>query len=107
MYRIFVCAMLLAVTADAPAASIDTERRSSIVKEPASDDYGGTAPVVFVGFGARASERDRDHGGAAQDIELLRTIVEDLGNSRRWPQWKAGSEFKAVREQSADVRREP
>ena len=44
MYRIFVCAMLLAVTANSPAASIDTERLSSIVKELASDEYGGRAP---------------------------------------------------------------
>ena len=42
--------------------------------------------------------------GAAEDIELFRTIVEDLGNSTRWPQWQAGSEFKAIREQSADAR---
>ena len=46
-----------------------------------------------------------DLRGAAEDIELFRIIIEDLGNSTRWPQWKAGSEFKAVREQSADVRR--
>lgn len=45
-----------------------------------------------------------DLRGAAQDIELFRTIVEDLGNSTRWPQWQAGSEFKAIREQSADAR---
>jgi Zn-dependent M28 family amino/carboxypeptidase len=48
-----------------------------------------------------------DLRGAAQDIALFRSIIEDLGNSRRWPQWKAGSEFKAVREKSADVRRKP
>lgn len=45
-----------------------------------------------------------DLRGAAEDIELFRIIVEDLGNSKRWPRWKAGSEFKAIREQSADVR---
>lgn len=48
-----------------------------------------------------------DLRGAAQDIDLFRMIIEDLGNSRRWPQWKAGSEFKAVREKSADARRKP
>ncbi len=46
-----------------------------------------------------------DLRGAAQDIDLFRIIIEDLGNSRRWPEWKAGSEFKAVREKSADARR--
>lgn len=48
---------------------------------------------------------DWDLTGAAQDIELFRTIIEDLGNSTRWPQWKPGSEFKAIREQTADARR--
>ena len=52
-----------------------------------------------------AWDPDWDLRGAAQDMELLRAIIEDLGNSRRWPQWKAGSEFKALREQSAEVRR--
>jgi len=45
-----------------------------------------------------------DLRGAASDIDLFRIIVEDLGNSTRWPKWKSGSEFKAIREQSADSR---
>ena len=45
---------------------------------------------------------DWDLRGAAEDIELFRSILEDLGNSTRWPQWKAGSEFKAIRERSAN-----
>jgi Zn-dependent M28 family amino/carboxypeptidase len=52
-----------------------------------------------------AWDPDWDLRGAAQDIDLFRLIIEDLGNSTRWPQWKSGSEFKAVREQSAGVRR--
>ncbi len=47
---------------------------------------------------------DWDLRGAAEDIELFRSILEDLGNSTRWPQWKAGSEFRAIRERSADAR---
>lgn len=43
-------------------------------------------------------------GGAVMDIDLFRLISEDLANSTRWPQWKAGSEFKAVREESAGFR---
>ncbi len=43
--------------------------------------------------------------GAVQDIELFRAIIEDLGNSARWPEWKEGSEFKAIRDASADRRR--
>ena len=45
-----------------------------------------------------------DLRGAAQDIELFRLIIEDLGNSVRWPEWKPGSEFRAIREQSVDAR---
>jgi Zn-dependent M28 family amino/carboxypeptidase len=47
---------------------------------------------------------DWDLRGAAQDVELFHTIIRDLGNSRRWPQWKPGSEFKAIRAQSDAVR---
>jgi Zn-dependent M28 family amino/carboxypeptidase len=52
-----------------------------------------------------AWDPDWNLAGAVQDIELFRTIVEDLGNSRRWPEWQAGSEFKAIRDASADARR--
>lgn len=47
---------------------------------------------------------DWDLRGAAADIALFRLILDDLGNSQRWPEWKAGSEFKAIREQSAEAR---
>jgi Zn-dependent M28 family amino/carboxypeptidase len=42
--------------------------------------------------------------GAAQDIDLMLDIGRDLATSDRWPEWKPGSEFKAVRDKSADVR---
>jgi Zn-dependent M28 family amino/carboxypeptidase len=51
-----------------------------------------------------AWDPDWDLRGAAQDIELFHAIVNELGNSSRWPQWKAGSEFKAIRDQSAGTR---
>ncbi|WP_446652832.1 M20/M25/M40 family metallo-hydrolase [Blastomonas sp.] len=38
--------------------------------------------------------------GAVQDIALTGIIGAELANSTRWPQWKAGSEFKAIREKS-------
>jgi Zn-dependent M28 family amino/carboxypeptidase len=38
-----------------------------------------------------------DLRGAVEDVELFHTIIRELGNSRRWPQWNANSEFKAVR----------
>ena len=51
-----------------------------------------------------AWSEDWDMAGAVQDIDLIGTIGEELANSRRWPEWKAGSEFKAIRDKSADVR---
>jgi Zn-dependent M28 family amino/carboxypeptidase len=38
-----------------------------------------------------------DLRGAVEDVELFHTIIRDLGDSRRWPKWKASSEFKAIR----------
>lgn len=48
---------------------------------------------------------DWNLGGAAQDIDLFYRIGLVLGNSRRWPEWSAGSEFKAIRDASAAARR--
>jgi hypothetical protein len=43
--------------------------------------------------------------GAVQDIELVGTMAQELANTTAWPQWKAGSEFKAVRDRSTSQRR--
>ena len=48
---------------------------------------------------------DWDLRGAAEDVALFKVILKDLGNSTRWPKWKPASEFKAIREQSAETRR--
>ena len=45
-----------------------------------------------------------DLSGAAQDMTLLHEIAGDLANSRAWPNWNAGSEFKAVRDASQTKR---
>ena len=45
---------------------------------------------------------DWDLRGAVQDVELLRTIGTELAISRRWPQWRKDSEFRAVRAAVAD-----
>lgn len=42
-----------------------------------------------------------DIAGAIQDITVLFNVGRRLAYSNEWPQWKAGSEFKAIREQSA------
>jgi hypothetical protein len=47
---------------------------------------------------------DWDLRGAMMDMELFHVIVRDLGDSRRWPQWNAGSEFRAIRAGSDAVR---
>ena len=46
-----------------------------------------------------------DLRGAAQDVTLVYAIARELANSRRWPQWNAGSEFKAVRDATAAQRK--
>ena len=51
-----------------------------------------------------AWSEDWNLDGAVQDIQLFETIVKDLGSSHRWPQWREGSEFKALRDTSAEQR---
>jgi len=46
-----------------------------------------------------------DFTGEAQDVTLLYDVGRSLATSNRWPEWKAGSEFKALRDQSAQQRR--
>ena len=45
-----------------------------------------------------------DLTGAIQDIELFKELIMELGNSTRWPEWKPGSEFKDLRDQSSESR---
>jgi Zn-dependent M28 family amino/carboxypeptidase len=46
-----------------------------------------------------------DLSGMAEDLQLLYGVGRDLANSRRWPEWKAGSEFKPIRDATAAQRR--
>jgi Zn-dependent M28 family amino/carboxypeptidase len=48
---------------------------------------------------------DWDLSGQAQDLGLVYEIGADLANSRVWPQWQKGSEFKALRDQTAAQRK--
>ncbi|HET6524699.1 M20/M25/M40 family metallo-hydrolase [Sphingopyxis sp.] len=43
--------------------------------------------------------------GAVQDIDIFYQIGDELARSARWPGWKAGSEFKAIRDKSAAARK--
>ncbi|KQN01891.1 MULTISPECIES: M28 family metallopeptidase [Sphingomonas] len=48
---------------------------------------------------------DWDLRGAAQDVDLFKTIATKLANSRLWPEWRDGSEFKSVRAETAAERK--
>jgi Zn-dependent M28 family amino/carboxypeptidase len=48
---------------------------------------------------------DWDLSGQVQDLELLYRMGRDLANSGAWPGWNAGSEFKALRDQTAAMRK--
>lgn len=43
--------------------------------------------------------------GAVIDLQLYFNLGNKLANSRAWPGWKPGSEFKALREKSNDARK--
>ena len=46
-----------------------------------------------------------DLSGMAQDLVIAYDLGRQLANSRAWPEWKAGSEFKAARDKTAAARR--
>lgn len=46
-----------------------------------------------------------DFSGEAQDVTLLYNVGRALATSNAWPQWKEGSEFKALRDKSTQQRR--
>ena len=46
-----------------------------------------------------------DLSGMAQDLTIAFDLGEQLANSREWPQWKQGSEFKAARDKTANQRK--
>jgi Zn-dependent M28 family amino/carboxypeptidase len=47
-----------------------------------------------------------DLTGGLQDIELVYAIGGKLAFDHEWPEWKAGSEFKAIRDRSAGDRKQ-
>lgn len=47
---------------------------------------------------------DWDLRGAAQDVELFLDMTRQMGNSDDWPELKSTSEFKALRDASAEAR---
>ncbi|MCZ4298819.1 M28 family peptidase [Henriciella marina] len=51
-----------------------------------------------------AWDPDWDLRGAAQDVELILNMTRSLANSTKWPAIKDTSEFKDIRNESADAR---
>jgi Zn-dependent M28 family amino/carboxypeptidase len=46
-----------------------------------------------------------DFSGTVNDVTLIYDVGRSLANSAKWPEWKAGSEFKALRDKSDDKRK--
>lgn len=46
-----------------------------------------------------------DLTGMSQDLAILFDLGTQLANSREWPEWKPGSEFKAARDKTAALRK--
>ena len=46
-----------------------------------------------------------DLSGTVQELAVAYDLGRDLANSREWPEWKAGSEFKAARDKTASARK--
>ena len=49
---------------------------------------------------------DWDLAGAADNVVLFYEVATELANSRDWPNWNAGTEFKAKRDESTGSRAE-
>jgi Zn-dependent M28 family amino/carboxypeptidase len=49
---------------------------------------------------------DWDLSGLVQDSQLLHSLGRRLANSREWPNWNADSEFRTVRERTAEERKQ-
>ena len=47
---------------------------------------------------------DWDLSGLVRDAQLIYAVAERLGNGGEWPNWAEGSEFKALRDASAEAR---
>ena len=57
------------------------------------DTTTSTDPTFDVKWNVTAFE------GAAQDTEFLLQVGLRIANSDKWPEWKPGNEFKAVRDE--------
>jgi Zn-dependent M28 family amino/carboxypeptidase len=51
-----------------------------------------------------AWDSDWDLRGAAQDVDLIYAVGQEIANSSVWPHWNSGSEFAAIRQATAAAR---
>ncbi|MEE4297490.1 MAG: M28 family peptidase [Wenzhouxiangella sp.] len=72
-----------------------TERAAAISRDYMENDYHQQSDEW---------SPDWDLSGMVADAELIFAVAERLGNSREWPNWAEGSEFKALRDASAAAR---
>jgi len=73
-----------------------TERAKKIAKAYAANDYHQQSDEW---------SPDWDLSGIIRDAQLIHAVAERLGNSSDWPNWAEGSEFKALRDASAEARK--
>ncbi len=82
------------------AGASDLAQGGKVAGQKWVDDYTGKCyHQACDAWGA-----DWNLDGAVQDIELFYQIGNELAHSTRWPDWKPGSEFKAIRDKSKDAR---
>ena len=72
-----------------------TERAAQIKADYAANDYHQQSDEW---------SPDWDLSGIIRDAQLIYAVAERLGNSEEWPNWAEGSEFKALRDASAEAR---
>ena len=72
-----------------------TERAAEIAAAYAAEDYHQQSDEW---------SPDWDLSGIVRDAQLIHAVAERLGNSEEWPNWAEGSEFKALRDTSAEAR---
>lgn len=72
-----------------------TERAAQIAAAYAAEDYHQQSDEW---------SPDWDLNGIVRDAQLIHAVAERLGNSEEWPNWAEGSEFKALRDTSAEAR---
>ncbi|MEM7583354.1 MAG: M28 family peptidase [Acidobacteriota bacterium] len=73
-----------------------TERAAQIKAAYAAEDYHQQSDEW---------SPDWDLSGMVRDAQLVYAVATRLGNSGAWPNWAEGSEFKALRDASAEARK--